>query len=118
MIKFCDALEKHAPKECKFSRPDGGYFVWMETPVDGGEFLKWCSKNGGPGAVPAIRFSPNSTSSSYSKNAEETKNVDDTKSLYSPAIRLSIGFHNVETLITAAEDLGKKLTEFIAMNAK
>jgi 2-aminoadipate transaminase len=35
-----DALDRHFPAEATWSRPEGGYFLWLDLPVDAGELLE------------------------------------------------------------------------------
>ncbi|XP_035786406.1 uncharacterized protein YER152C-like isoform X2 [Anopheles albimanus] len=54
-----DTLEANLPKECTFSRPEGGYFVWIRFPehIDCAEMNKYSMEKYRVSAVPGIRFS-------------------------------------------------------------
>ena len=34
-----DALERHMPDGARWSRPDGGYFIWLDLPEETGDLL-------------------------------------------------------------------------------
>jgi DNA-binding transcriptional MocR family regulator len=40
------ALERDFPAEARWSRPEGGYFLWLDLPVDGGELLAEATARG------------------------------------------------------------------------
>lgn len=114
MKVFSSTLEKHLPAGCSFEHAQGGFFIWLKVPIDAGPFLVWCAKRGGPGAVPAIRFRLSSLSTSYSKVAGDvTKSTNSGSALTSQALRLTIAFHDAETLAKAAEDLCTKLKTYM-----
>uniref|UniRef100_A0AAG5D665 Aminotransferase class I/classII large domain-containing protein n=1 Tax=Anopheles atroparvus TaxID=41427 RepID=A0AAG5D665_ANOAO len=54
-----ETLETHLPKECSFSRPRGGYFVWIRFPehIDCVELNRFSMENHRVAGVPGPRFS-------------------------------------------------------------
>lgn len=102
MKVFCDTLKKNLPEGCSFKYPTGGYFVWVKIPMDASPFNKWCLEQGGPGAIPAARFRLSSLASSYTKDSNVTVGEsDDVEHL--GVIRLTVAFHDVDTLKLAVE---------------
>lgn len=99
MTALCDTLSRALPKSCSYKRPSGGYFVWIHLPagVDGSEFIAWCQKQYKVSAIPGDRFS----------FTGEKKNF----------LRLSIGFHEKDTLIKASETICKALAEYLKKRA-
>lgn len=98
MNTFCDILDANLPKGCKFIKPVGGYFIWIELPMNADDFMSWCSTRGGPGAIPDSRFNLYPNDPTHVKRS---------------AIRLTISFHTEETLREAAKDLCLKLNEYM-----
>ncbi|EFN75185.1 uncharacterized protein LOC105191571 [Harpegnathos saltator] len=92
---LCATLDRFLPKCCSYRRPGGGYFVWINLPldVDGTKFIKWCQKEYKVSAIPGARFS----------HTNEAKNY----------LRISIGFHTKEVLETATQTLCKALLTYI-----
>lgn len=112
MKVFCDTLKKNLPKGCTFQDPVGGYFVWVRVPMDATPFNQWCLKQGGPGAIPAARFRLSSLSSSYTKDSSIiVNNSDDVEHL--GVIRLTVAFHDVDTLKLAAEKFCTNLKTYM-----
>ncbi|XP_049543881.1 2-aminoadipate transaminase isoform X1 [Anopheles darlingi] len=54
-----ETLDAKLPKECTFSRPEGGYFVWIRFPehIDCAEMNKYSMEKYRVSAVPGTRFS-------------------------------------------------------------
>ena len=61
------ALEKYMPSDVKFTRPDGGIFLWCSLPegYDLGEFIKRCSEKN-VFVVPGTAFLPDESESTRS----------------------------------------------------
>lgn len=96
---LCTTLDRFLPSSCSYRRPGGGYFVWIHLPsgIDGTQFIKWCQKEYKVSAIPGARFS-------YSGKA---KNF----------LRLSIGFHTKEILMSASQTLCKALSIYLRHQA-
>ncbi|RUS91205.1 hypothetical protein EGW08_001011 [Elysia chlorotica] len=58
--KLCDLLDKHLPKGCSFSRPQGGFYVWLQFPVniDTFEFAQFSAERYGVIFLPGVLTSP------------------------------------------------------------
>jgi len=91
----CKILRENLPITCSFLEPKGGYFIWIKLPqnISAQEFNAFCRENYKVVVIPGDVFSLNKTS----KNC----------------LRISIGFHTVETLQTAVTRLCEALNEFI-----
>lgn len=85
MITACGILDRYLPKACKYHRPTGGYFIWIEFPkqVDCKPFNFWCRERYKVFAIPGERFSIKG----------EAKNC----------IRLTTAFHEKNTIQTAVK---------------
>lgn len=94
MTSLCNVLDANLPPGCVFQRPSGGYFIWIELPinVDAAAFTKWCHVEHKVSAIHGARFDPNGGHANY--------------------LRLSIAFHSREKLVAAGKTLCSALREF------
>ncbi|KAJ9598427.1 hypothetical protein L9F63_010871, partial [Diploptera punctata] len=96
MNGLCSTLQKLLPEECRYVKPEGGYFVWISLPppANMNEFVPWCQNKYKISAIPGSRFSLDGQCRNY--------------------LRLAIAFHNKDTLVAAAEILCKALHEYLS----
>lgn len=92
---LCNVLDQYLPKSCSYTRPEGGYFVWLHIPshIDDRDFIEWCKKEYKVSALPGTKFS-------YTEKSQHS-------------LRLSIGFHNKEVSETASKTLCNALSSYI-----
>ncbi|XP_063982719.1 uncharacterized protein LOC135165385 [Diachasmimorpha longicaudata] len=100
LAAVCDTLDRYLPRCCSYSKPEGGYFIWITLPpdCDASEFMKWCNDKYKVAAIPGARFS----------NTGESKNF----------MRLSISFHSVQTLRDATQKLCEGLLTYVRNHMK
>lgn len=78
-----DVLTKNLPPECKFLRPEGGYYVWLQLPVgtDAADFCDYSLKNHGATGFAGKFFSETKTN----------------------CLRMAVAYHEKSELVNAAE---------------
>ena len=91
-----EALDLYLPTSCKYEKPNGGYFIWIQLPdnCNGNALSEYCLKNFKVFAIPGTRFSIE----------REFKNY----------IRLTFAFHGPEILREGAKRLGDGIQEFLS----
>lgn len=95
MTSLCDTFDQKLPEGCSFSRPKGGYFIWIRLPeyINATNFIKWSIVNYKITTIVGSRFS--------------------TDNKYTNYLRVSIAFHNKDILIKAGETLCVALKDYI-----
>jgi DNA-binding transcriptional MocR family regulator len=83
MCAVMDVLTKNMPAECKFHRPEGGYYVWLQLPAgtDAADFCDYSLKNNGATAFPGKFFSESKTN----------------------CLRIAVAYHEKAELVNATE---------------
>nr|CAD7430154.1 unnamed protein product [Timema monikensis] len=100
MQAVCDTLDQFLPSYCSFTRPEGGYFVWLRLPesVDANRLAKWCQDKYKVAAIPGSRFSVKQGFKNY--------------------LRLAIAFHQVEILTEATKNLCLGIQDYVGNKCK
>jgi DNA-binding transcriptional MocR family regulator len=94
-----ELLEEHLGEDCAFSRPDGGFNVWIDLPSGAqAESLCWTAARHGAGVLLGTPLYPD---------------VSDR-----PAVRLSYGVSDLDVLRTGIERLGKAVREISVQRAR
>ena len=91
---LCDALRTHAPA-CRFSQPEGGYFVWVELPD-------------GLTATTLHEHLRNSSAGIAVLPGGRCRVVEDKSDSH---VRLCFAFYGTDELVTAAKRLGVAIAE-------
>ncbi|XP_017473614.1 PREDICTED: 2-aminoadipate transaminase isoform X1 [Rhagoletis zephyria] len=101
MLATCEVLERHLPPSCNWTRPSGGYFIWISLPplADAAKFLQYCVKDEKVFFIPGSRFAYEPT---VAKNC----------------LRLSIAFHSKEKLADGALRFCASLKRFLEEELK
>ncbi|XP_054733690.1 uncharacterized protein LOC129241421 [Anastrepha obliqua] len=96
MLATCEVLEHNLPTSCDWTRPSGGYFIWISLPphTNAGEFLEYCMKSEKIFFLPGYRFAHEST-------------------VANNCLRLSISFHSKEKLVDGATRFCTALKRFL-----
>jgi DNA-binding transcriptional MocR family regulator len=97
-VTLCETLDLYLPKGCKFNKPKGGYFVWIELPegCNGDELSHYCFKQFKVFAIRGSRFSVENKFKNF--------------------IRLTFAFHSEQLLREGAKRLCNGIASFIAEN--
>ncbi|CAG2053221.1 unnamed protein product, partial [Timema podura] len=100
MQAVCDTLDQFLPLYCSFTRPEGGYFVWLRLPesVDANRLAVWCQEKYKVAAIPGSRFSVKQGFKNY--------------------LRLAIAFHQVEILTEATKNLCLGIQDYVENECK
>nr|CAD7587914.1 unnamed protein product [Timema genevievae] len=100
MQAVCDTLDQFLPSYCSFTRPEGGYFVWLRLPesVDANRLAVWCQEKYKVAAIPGSRFSVKQGFKNY--------------------LRLAIAFHQVEILTEATKNLCLGIQDYVENECK
>lgn len=95
MSKVCKILRDQLPKECSFSEPEGGYFVWVTLPssTKSEEFVTWAKEN-------------------Y-KVFPQAGNRCSVKGNFENCIRIAVSFYEEAELLDAVQRLCQALNSFL-----
>lgn len=93
---LCETLEKFLPQTCKFTKPKGGYFVWIELPenCNGDALSEHCLKNFRVFAIRGSRFSVENKFKNF--------------------IRLTFAFHTPSVLCEGIKRLCNGIIDYLA----
>lgn len=95
---LCDTLDAHLPSSCHFTRPKGGYFIWIQLPenCDGDALSEHCLKHFQVFAIRGTRFSIENKFRNF--------------------IRLSFAFHPPDVLRAAGKRLCSGIVDYLGAN--
>jgi DNA-binding transcriptional MocR family regulator len=95
---LCETLDLYLPQGCKFNKPKGGYFVWIELPEDcnGDALSDYCLSNFNVFAIRGSRFSVENKFKNF--------------------IRLTFAFHSPQLLREGGKRLCNGIASFLAKN--
>lgn len=96
MAIACKVLRDNLPKNCTFTEPRGGFFIWVTFPSDvvAADFNRFCLEKYKVVAIAGDTFSSDG--------------------VFKNCLRITIGFHNEENLAGGLKKLCKAYGEFVA----
>ena len=94
MEAMCNTLKRNLPSYCKFLKPQGGYFVWIEFPetFDCNKLNVYCKENFEVFGIAGPRFS--------------------SKKLHKNFMRLTFSFHSTDVLMKSVERFCQAVEEY------
>ena len=101
MFAACEVLEKNLPVGCKWTKPSGGYFIWISLPTntDVGKLLQTCLQDEKIFFIPGSRFAYEPT-------------------VGNNCLCLSISFHSKEKLVDGATRFCALLKRYLGETLK